>query len=261
MLRHLDLFSGIGGFTLAAQRLGGITTTQFVELDPDAATVLRSNFPDIPIHGDIRTYHPQRGEFDLITCGFPCTGTSMAGGREGLSHPDSALWREGFRCLIECRPRFFLVEQPDGIIHRGLRAILGGLRMVGYSFEVETVTAAGLGAGHRRARTFIISYPDQWLPLFEVAPRWGDQMREMVQGERADSPWLSVERRRDGNGDGLSVRLVRGSESITLPEGGYRVPTNTPGRLRSRFLAGRTVTPLQAASALRRVLYLNGLST
>jgi DNA (cytosine-5)-methyltransferase 1 len=131
VLTHCELFGGIGGFSLAARRIGGITTTQYVDLNPDAQTVYRSHFPNVPIWGDIRTYHAQRGEFDLITCGFPCTGTSAAGKRTGLQHPQSALWREGIRILIEGRPRFFVIEQPYGVLRRGLRAILGGLRMAG----------------------------------------------------------------------------------------------------------------------------------
>ena len=71
------LFSGIGGFTLAAKQLGGIQTTQFVEINLDAQSVLRSHFPGVPIHSDIRDYQPRAGEFDLITMGFPCTGTSV----------------------------------------------------------------------------------------------------------------------------------------------------------------------------------------
>ena len=65
MLRMLDLFAGVGGASLAGDRLG-IETTQFVEIDPDAQRVLRHNFPNVPIHDDIRTYHPTLGEFDII---------------------------------------------------------------------------------------------------------------------------------------------------------------------------------------------------
>ena len=130
MLSHLDLFSGIGGFSLAAKRAssmlperssgraparGGIQTTQFVEIDTDAQTVLRSHFPGVPIHSDIRDYHPEPRKFDIILCGFPCTGTSNAGTRTGLKHPASALWREGIRCFIEAQPRFCVIEQRTSV--------------------------------------------------------------------------------------------------------------------------------------------------
>jgi DNA (cytosine-5)-methyltransferase 1 len=258
MLRHLDLFAGIGGFSLAAEKLGRIETRQFVEIDPDAWSVLRSNFPEVPIHPDIRDYHAERGEFDLITCGFPCTGTSRAGRREGLSHPESALWREGIRILIECRPRFFIIENPEGIAARGLRAVLGGLRMAGYAWEIERVTAEECGAGHRRPRLFIISYPDHEQERFQQT-RGENQMREFLQRVSPDYGWLTVKRRSDRPYHGLSVELVRGAESRPLTRDEYTTPTNTPGRIRARYLAGRTVTPAQAAIALQRVLYLHDL--
>ena len=84
LLKHLDLFAGCGGFTRACERTGRIATRQLVENDDDAIIVLSSNFPGIPIHRDIRDYHCHPGQFDLITAGFPCTGTSVAGTRTGL---------------------------------------------------------------------------------------------------------------------------------------------------------------------------------
>lgn len=71
MLKHLDLFSGIGGFALAAYVVGGIETKQFVEINPYCQKVLAKNFPGVPIHGDITTYTCEPGRFDIITGGFP----------------------------------------------------------------------------------------------------------------------------------------------------------------------------------------------
>lgn len=258
MLRMLELFAGIGGAGVAAHKLG-ILTTQFVEINPDAQLVLRSHFPNIPIHDDIKTYHPSPGKFDIIWNSFPCTGTSNAGGKQGLSHPASSLWRKGLRCLIEARPKFCIIEQPEGIIRQGLHTILGGLRMAGYASEVGLVQANWLGAGHRRRRVFIISYPDQWADKFKNASCWSNQMRKLVEEERLNSSWLTVRNEGDRSDDGLSVQLVRGSTSKELKQEDYVEPNKTPGRIRARYLAGRTVTPPQAAIALKRVLYLNSL--
>lgn len=251
MLTHLDLFSGIGGFTRAGELVGGITTTQFVEREKDAQLILRSHWSDIPIHDDIRTYSPRIREFDLFTIGFPCTGTSNAGTRTGLDHPESALWRESLRCICIGRPQFIVVEQPEGFIQRGLRAVLGGLRMAGYKFDPPLLlSATQLGAMHKRKRLFIVSYSDQL--QFKTQPTsWDHQMRKVVQRQKVNSHWLSVERTCDRTDDGIPRGLVR------CP---LAVPTNTPGRIRSRILAGRTVTPPQAAIALTRVLYLNSLT-
>lgn len=161
MLTHLDLFSGIGGFSYGAEIVGGIQTTQFVEIDPDAQAVLRSRFPGIPIHSDICDYSPSTGEFDLYTVEFPCTGTSNAGLRTGLNHPESALWFEALRCIADGQPHFVVIENPPGVISRGLRAILRGLRVVGYCWDdPQIVSAAQLGAPQERKRLFVITYPD-----------------------------------------------------------------------------------------------------
>jgi DNA (cytosine-5)-methyltransferase 1 len=84
MMRTLSLFSGIGGFELAATALSGFKVQHLVEIDEDAHHVLRQHYPHIPIHRDIRTFSATPGQYDCIWEGFPCTGTSNAGKRGGL---------------------------------------------------------------------------------------------------------------------------------------------------------------------------------
>jgi hypothetical protein len=179
---------------------------------------------------------------------FPAREPVARENGKGYSIPTQPCGGKDSVASLNADPDSSLLNNSHGVVRRGLRAVLGGLRMAGYAYEAEFISAQELGAGHPRPRLFIISYPDQWRPIFEQSPCWSDQMREMVQRERADSPWLSVERPSHGPDDGVSRRLVRLS-----------VPTNHPGRIRSRYLAGRTVTPGQAAIALKRVLYLNSL--
>ena len=84
-LKILDLFSGIGGFSYAAERIvGGYKTTQFVEIDPYCQSVLRKNFPNTPIHDDIKTFTAKKGQFDVLTAGFPCQDLSVAGRQKGI---------------------------------------------------------------------------------------------------------------------------------------------------------------------------------
>lgn len=86
MVRHLDLFSGIGGFALAARMVGGIETVGFCEIDPWARRVLNKNFPGVPVHGDIKTFEgTEYGTVDLITGGYPCQPFSHAGKRGGAN--------------------------------------------------------------------------------------------------------------------------------------------------------------------------------
>ena len=130
MLTHCELFGGIGGFSCAIKQWfpEEYRTTGYCDIDEWAIEVYKSHFPDVPIHRDIRYFRPERGEYDLLTITFPCTGTSVAGKREGLEHPDSALWREGLRILYQVQPKYAIWEQPMGIIDRGLRELLGGIR-------------------------------------------------------------------------------------------------------------------------------------
>ena len=256
-LKTLSLFSGIGGFEVAARKVGGFRVRKFVEIDPDAQLLLRYHFPDLPIHDDIRTYHPRREEFDCIWGGFPCTNTSCAGNREGLHGKSSSLWWEQFRVIQTVRPIFSIIEQPTGIIDRGLRQILACLRMAGYKNEVEIISAAELGAGHRRPRLLIISYlnEQQWK---EQPACWSEQIGAVVEGEKLNFSWLSVKQSGDGSNHGLSFHMVRGDVSTgSIPREHFSTPTNTGGRIRARYLLGRSVTPAQAAVALRRVKYLN----
>ncbi len=249
-LKVVSLFAGSGGWERGlslAQLDHFFRVTQLVEINPDAQFILRSHYPDIPIHSDIRDYQPRSGEFDLFTISFPCTETSGAGKRTGLDHPESALWREALRCICICRPKFVAVEQPEGFINRGLRECLGGLRMAGYRYDDPLlVSAAEVGAMHQRNRLFVVSYLDE-LQFLHEPTSWNDQVREVVQGTRDSSRWLSVERPSNGSIVGIPGGLVQSAVAA---------PAKHPGRIRARYLAGRTVTPAQAAVVWRRLVYL-----
>ena len=112
VLKLLDLFSGIGGFSYAAERIvGGYETTQFVEIDPYCRSVIRKNFPNTPIHDDIKTFTGKPGQFDVFTAGFPCQDLSVAGKQRGIGEGTrSGLFYEIIRLLGEIQPRFVLFE-------------------------------------------------------------------------------------------------------------------------------------------------------
>ncbi len=158
-MNHLDLFSGIGGFALAAQR-SGIVTRQLVEINPFCQQVLAKNFPAIPIWSDICDYHPKSGEFDLFTLGYPCQGNSRANHQgKGLEDPRSSLWFEALRCIHEGQPRFVVVENVPPTVNRNwLATVLEGLDQAGFDAEWEIVTASSVGAPHLRERLFIVAY-------------------------------------------------------------------------------------------------------
>ena len=157
-MTHLDLFSGIGGFALAA-RWAGIETVQFVENEEFAQKVLTKNFPGVPIHGDIKTYRANGivSPF-LCTGGYPCQPFSLANaGRRRGQNDDRHLWPEMFRVIQECRPNWVLAENVTGHIKLGLQEVLADLEGEGYQSQVFHIGALAKDAPHRRMRVWIVS--------------------------------------------------------------------------------------------------------
>ena len=159
-MKILDLFSGIGGFSLGLER-AGMTTVAFCEIDPFCRRVLAKHWPEVPIHDDItkldgRAY---RGASDVITAGFPCQDISVAGKRAGISGESSGLWAHVARLVREVGPRFVLLENSASLTVRGLGEVLGDLAELGYDAEWNCIPAAAVGAHHLRARQWILAYP------------------------------------------------------------------------------------------------------
>ena len=158
----LDLFTGIGGFSLAASWVWGneLDLAGFCEQDVYCGKVLKKNFPDVPIYPDIKEL---RGEWfqdiDLITGGFPCQDISVAGKGAGIDGDRSGLWSELCRIISEVRPRYALIENVPMLIHRGLERVLLDLTEIGYDAEWQVIGADDVGARHKRKRIWIVAYP------------------------------------------------------------------------------------------------------
>ncbi len=159
MLTVLDLFSGIGGFSLGLERTGGFKTIGFCEIDPYCRAVLSKHWPGVHCHGDIETYPPRYKFADLICGGFPCQDVSVAGKRAGLDGDRSGLWSEFRRLICDIRPRYVIVENTPGLLSLGMGDVLGGLVELGYDSEWHCIPASSVGARHRRKRIWIIAYP------------------------------------------------------------------------------------------------------
>lgn len=123
-MKMLDLFSGIGGFSLAASWLG-VETVGFVEIDPWCQKVLAKNFPGVAIHGDIKSFDGREySGVDIVTGGFPCQPFSAAGRRTGREDP-RYLWPEMLRVIGESRPSYVMVENSPRIRSMALDDIIG----------------------------------------------------------------------------------------------------------------------------------------
>jgi DNA (cytosine-5)-methyltransferase 1 len=167
----LDLFSGIGGFSLGLER-AGMRTVAFCEIDPFCQRVLAKHWPGVPIFDDIRKLKGSHligrvnGQLittvDVICGGFPCQDLSIAQGasRAGLDGQRSGLWKEYARLIGELRPRFIIVENVPGLLSLGLDRVLGDLAALRYSAEWDCVPAGAVGAPHIRDRFWLVGYPD-----------------------------------------------------------------------------------------------------
>ncbi len=154
-----SLFSGIGGFDLAARWMGW-STAWHSEIDPHALKVFEQHFPDSWPVGDITEWKPTYNHrVDLICGGFPCLTTSQAGLRTG-EEDERWLWPEMARVVGILRPTFVVVENPPGVLVRGGREILKDLAALGYRVEWEAIPAASLGAHHVRDRVWFVAYPN-----------------------------------------------------------------------------------------------------
>ena len=159
-LKLLDLFSGIGGFSLGLESTGFFKTIAFVEKDKFCQKVLQKNFPNIPIEDEVRNVKGERFKADVITGGFPCQPFSVAGKRKGTDD-DRYLWDETIRIIRECKPRWFIGENVEGIINiqegMVLRQVQTDLEKEGFKVQCLIIPASGIGAWHQRKRVWIIA--------------------------------------------------------------------------------------------------------
>jgi DNA (cytosine-5)-methyltransferase 1 len=158
-LRVLDLFSGIGGFSLGLERTGGFETVAFCEINPFCRDVLAKHWPSVPIHPDVTEYEFQKGEADVITAGFPCQDISYAGRGAGITGTRSGLYRHVVRAIRVVRPLHVLLENVAALLDRGLGTVLADLAENGYDAEWDCVGADRLGATQRRERVWVLANP------------------------------------------------------------------------------------------------------
>lgn len=156
-LRVLDLFSGIGGFSLGLERAGGFQTVGFCEIDPACRQVLAHHWPEVPCDDDVETREFVEGEADIITAGFPCQDISFAGDGAGLTGSRSGLYRHVIRAVRVVRPEIAILENVAALLGRGMGTVLGDLAEVGYDAEWHCIPASAVGAPHRRDRVWIIA--------------------------------------------------------------------------------------------------------
>lgn len=217
-LTVLDLFAGLGGFSLGLER-AGMRTIAFSEIEPWACDTLRRHWPHVWNLGDVRRItgkhlrHVGR-EPRVIAAGFPCQDISVAGDGAGLDGERSGLWWETHRIIREVRPWIAILENVSALCGRGLGEVLGSLAEIGYDCEWHCIPASHLGAPHRRDRVWIVAHARgtrwQGLEPFKGFPCFAGQ--EVAKSRDAFAgAWRVLEGDFSGlrNDDGLPIGMER----------------------------------------------------
>lgn len=227
-----SLFSGIGGFDLGLERAGMRVVWQ-CEQDPYCQAVLAKHWPGVPCYPDVAQLRGANVEaVDVLCGGFPCQDLSVAGKGAGLSGERSGLWFEYLRCIGELRPSYVIVENVPGI-RKYLGTILGGLSEARYDAEWDCIRASDFGAPHRRARFWIVAYPQC--------------------GELREQPGGS------GRTDGSSAPLVAvDGEAWTVEPDVGRVAHGVPARVDRLRALGNALIPQIAEWIGRQIVDYEG---
>jgi len=164
-MKIVDLFSGIGGFSYAAEKLvGGFETIAFVEREPYCQKVLRKHWHNVPIFNDIRSFNGKEfRDADIVVGGFPCQPWSVAGKQEGhLDEQDRDLWHEMVRVIKDVQPKWIIGENVRGFVNMpmGLKRSLFDLESIGYRAVPFIIPACATDAKHRRERCWIVGHSE-----------------------------------------------------------------------------------------------------
>jgi DNA (cytosine-5)-methyltransferase 1 len=206
----LDLFSGIGGFSLGLER-AGMNIAAFCEIDPFCRRVLKRHWPSKPIYDDIRKlsarrlHHDGIHHIDLICGGYPCQPFSIAGKQLGEADPRH-LWPEMYRLIRELRPRWVVAENVAGHVERGLDTVLDDLELAGYTAWPFVIPACAVGAPHRRDRLWIVANAAGVRRPRPLGPHRGQSATQLSSDEvwrELPAPFTC------GDDDGIPFRMER----------------------------------------------------
>jgi len=200
-LKVLDLFSGIGGFSLGLASTGYFETVAFCEKDEFCKKVLQKHWSQLKIYDDVRSLHDTKIQADVVTGGFPCQSFSQAGLQKGRTD-DRWLWNEMFDVIKQVRPRWVIGENVQGIINieegMVLRQVQNDLEGEGFKVQGFIIPASGIGAWHNRNRVWIlacnISNPNS------IRHRRGNSTR------CADEEWTFLPREQEGGEMGSKTK-------------------------------------------------------
>jgi len=204
-LNVLDLFSGIGGFSVGLERTGNFETVAFCEIDKYCKLLLQKHWKGVKIYDDVKKITKEGLKADgiespdVITGGVPCQPFSVAGKQKGTSD-DRHLWPEMFRIIKAFKSRFVIVENVRGLINIQdgvvFETVCTDLESEGYEVQPFIIPAAGVGAPHRRERVWIIAIREE----------------SMVNSEHNGSPTSTIEGSSAASSDNNEKGQIKTSE-------------------------------------------------
>ena len=262
LLKVLDLFSGIGGFSLGLERTGGFKTVAFCETEEFPQKILRKHWPDVPIHEDIRTLDGSEINADVITGGYPCQPFSKAGKRRG-TEDDHYLWPEMLRLIKEVRPTWVISENVTGHVRLGLDQVLSDLEGEGYATRTFIIPACGVNAPHRRDRLWLTSKKHDTNPISKRLHREEKHKQrdtEPLDREIGDAGQVCEVLAQQGNSG------IRSSSNVAYADGNGRnkarervTKTGSKGAIRNSWWEIEPSVGRVAHGVPRRVDRLKGL--
>ena len=281
MLKVLDLFSGLGGFSLGLERTGCFKTTAFCDNNKYSRLLLQKHWKGVKIYNDVREINKEQLESDgiqfpdIITGGFPCQPFSVAGKQKGTSD-DRHLWPEMFRIVKEFTPRWIIGENVKGLtnIEKGMvfESVCTDLEGEGYEVRAFNIPAAGVGAPHRRERIWIVASLEDsrrslrsWSKFGEkdeneIRKRYADQHQRPGSTSESNVADASAGRRASQEGE----RQTRGNGTehkgwwSTEPNVG-RVANGVSGRVYRLRALGNSIVPQIATEIGYAIIKAEGL--
>ena len=257
-MRILDLFSGIGGFSLAAKEVWGddAKIVGHCDIDDYCEQVLAKHFPNTPYFNDVQKLTKQDvGEVDMICGGFPCQDISVAGKGLGIEKGErSGLWSEFYRLISELRPKYAIIENVAAITIRGLNIVLTDLAKAGYDAEWQCIGADQIGARHKRERIWIVAYPSGIRPQNEKTNRKLERKRPSFKSFYPRKQWGKsniLKSKVGGMAYGIPNWIHRYWQQE--PKGIARSTTNKVNRTERLKALGNSVVPQIPMLIMRRI--------
>ena len=235
-LKVLDLFSGIGGFSLGLESTGYFETVAFCEKDEFCKKVLQKHWSQLKIYDDVRSLYDTKIQADVVTGGFPCQSFSQAGLQKGRTD-DRWLWNEMFDVIKQVRPRWVIGENVQGIINieegMVLRQVQDDLDGEGFKVQCFIIPASGIGAWHNRNRV--------WILACNISNSNSIRHRRGNSTRCADEEWTFLPREQEGGKMGSKTeRRSNVSDTCIKRPQGYRLSTNVEEKQRREDLSTKT---------------------